>query len=77
VRTIEVIPKGTRRHLLPVFRETGAAFRSWSGSRRRLSGESKLVIESAVDTDALSEAIEAFRRGDYLRIERSKAGSES
>ena len=36
-------------------------------------------IESAVDSDALSEAIAAFRRGDYYRdrIEKSKARSES
>jgi hypothetical protein len=36
-------------------------------------------VESGSDNDPLSEAIEAFRRGDYYRgrIERSKAGSES
>jgi hypothetical protein len=36
-------------------------------------------IESESGRDPLSEAIEAFRRGDHLRdrIERSKAGSES
>ena len=36
-------------------------------------------IESGADSDPLSEAIEAFERGDYDygRIERSKAGSKS
>jgi hypothetical protein len=36
-------------------------------------------IESGLDSDPLSEAIDAFRRGDYdyARIQRSKTGSET
>ncbi len=41
--------------------------------------ETARQIESGSDSDPLSEAIDAFRRGDYDygRIQRSKAGSES